>query len=77
MHKLLQKLKGGDRRSTGRSEEVVFDVVDNPDLFKVLMSGLNVDDPVVRMRASDALEKISLNKPRCCQDSISVIVKIS
>lgn len=63
MHPLLQKLSGGDRRSIGRSEEVVSDICQQPALFAVLIEGVNTDDPVIRMRASDAMEKISRVHP--------------
>jgi len=64
MHPLLQKFEGGDRRSIGQSEEVVTDVLREPLLFKVLIDGLSLNDPVVLMRASDALEKASLINPK-------------
>lgn len=63
MHPLLRKLEGGDRRSIGRSEEVVSDVLENPGLFSVLVTGLSAGDAIVRMRAADAMEKISLLHP--------------
>lgn len=59
MHQLLRKLEGRDRRSIGRSEEVVEDVLREPVLLGVLIEGIFRDDAVVRMRASDALEKVS------------------
>jgi hypothetical protein len=61
MHSLLEKLKGGDFRSIGRSEEVARTVLADPGLFPVLMSGLTADDPLVRMRAADAAEKLTAN----------------
>jgi HEAT repeat protein len=63
MHPILCKLKGGDRRSIGRAEEVVSDVLENPALFKDLIAGLAVSDALVRMRAADAMEKVSLVHP--------------
>lgn len=63
MHALLEKLKGGDFRSIGRSEEVVEAVLANPGLFAVLMSGLTADDALVRMRAADAVEKATVKHP--------------
>ena len=63
MHPLLQKLEGGDRRSIGRSNEVVWDVLKEPSLFPVLIEGIGLEDPVVRMRAADAIEKVSLERP--------------
>lgn len=63
MTSVLWKLKGGDRRSIGRSNEVVADVLDDPHLFKGLFGGLKNGDPLVRMRAADALEKITAIRP--------------
>lgn len=59
----LDKLGGGDRRSIGRSEEVVADVLADPTLFEALFAGLTHADPVVRMRAADAVEKITATRP--------------
>jgi hypothetical protein len=50
---LLRKLEGGDRRSIGRSDEVVAEVLGQPTLFGALFAGLSVENPVVRARAAD------------------------
>lgn len=53
MHPILRKFNGGDRRSIGRSNEVVSDVSDGlaaPKLFDVVFAGLLSDDPLVRIR---------------------------
>ena len=63
MHPLLRKLKKGDRRSIGRSNEVVSEVLANPRLFRVVFSGLFADDPGVRMRSADAMEKVTARRP--------------
>ncbi len=67
MNSILQKLIGGDFRSIGKSNEVVAIVLSNPLLFPELFAGLFVDDPLVRMRAADSIEKITLNKPELLQ----------
>ena len=59
MQRILAKLRGGDLRSKGRSEEVVEDALKNPDLLPILFNGLLHDDPVIRMSAADAVEKIA------------------
>jgi hypothetical protein len=59
MNSILKKLKGGDLRSTGRADEVAEDVIRNPELVVVVFEGLFYDDPVIRMRSADALEKAS------------------
>ncbi|MEJ2345344.1 MAG: hypothetical protein P8076_13450 [Gammaproteobacteria bacterium] len=63
MHAILQLLKGGDRRSIGKSDEVVALVLGEPALFDVLFSGILEDDPLVRMRSADALEKVTAVHP--------------
>ena len=65
--KILSKLRGGDRRSIGKVGAVVTAVLKKPELFKELVTGLFDADPVVRMRAADAMEKISLNHPQFLQ----------
>src|SRR5690349_289984 len=56
-------LKGGDRRSIGRSNFVVKLVLRAPKRFAELIKCLWSDDPIVRMRAADAAEKISAAQP--------------
>lgn len=63
MHPTLRKLQKGDKRSIGRSNEVVSEVLSRPALFRVVFAGLSADDPLVRMRAADALEKITARRP--------------
>jgi hypothetical protein len=60
---ILSKLEGGDRRSIGRSNEVVAEVLAERKLFSDLFAGLFVENPVVRARAADAVEKISVIHP--------------
>ena len=67
MSNLLKKLAGGDRRSIGRVAEVVGDVSENAALIEDLVDGLFVEDPVVRMRAADVLEKVTVNHPEYLQ----------
>lgn len=63
MTKVLAKLKGGDRRSIGRADEVVSDIKKNQSLFKEVFKGLYSDDNVVRMRSADVVEKITRENP--------------
>lgn len=64
---VLSKLRGGDRRSIGNVDEVVNAVRKKPDLFEQLVNGVFGEDPVVCMRAADAMEKISLDNPEWLQ----------
>ncbi|MGB0034109.1 MAG: hypothetical protein WBP79_01385 [Candidatus Acidiferrales bacterium] len=63
MHAILKKLSGGDRRSIGRSNEVVAEVLARPALFRHVFDGLASENEVLRMRAADAAEKIAARRP--------------
>lgn len=56
-------LRGGDRRSIGRSNHVVKLVLRQPRRFAELVEYLWNDDPIIRMRAADAAEKVSAAQP--------------
>lgn len=77
MTTLLSKLKGGDRRSIGNVSAVVAAVGKKPDLFKDLAGGLYDPDPIVRMRAADAMEKCSADDPRLLQPFKSALVGLA
>ena len=62
-HAILSKLEGGDRRSIGKSNAVVAEVLAKPSLFDAVFSGLSADCPVMRARCADAVEKITLSHP--------------
>jgi len=63
MNDVLRKLEGGDRRSIGRANEVVADVLNNPPLFEAIFNAMLSDDPIIRMRSADAVEKITAKHP--------------
>ncbi len=56
-------LEGGDRRSIGNSNRVAALVLRQPERFAELIECLWHADPVVRMRAADAAEKVSVKRP--------------
>lgn len=65
---LLCRLKGGDRRSIGRSNDVVLHVKRAPSRFAEVMGGMVTDnDLLVRIRAADAAEKITAEHPEYLQ----------
>lgn len=64
---ILQKLTGGDLRSIGASEEVAAEVLANPAIFPELFNGMIHVDPLIRMRAADAVEKITREHPEYLQ----------
>lgn len=75
MELILKKLKGNDRRSIGRSNEVVKEVLAKPNLFGALLEGMLSQDPIIRMRAADAVEKITSKHPELLQPYKSKIIQ--
>ena len=63
MDGILDRLEGGDRRSIGRADEVVEEVLSNPSLFGVVFSGMLSDDALIRMRSADVVEKVTAKHP--------------
>ncbi|MGW8257845.1 MAG: hypothetical protein ACWGMZ_10205 [Thermoguttaceae bacterium] len=61
---LLSKLKGGDLRSIGKSDEVAEQIGENQKLFDEVFAGIFNVDPIIRMRAADAIEKASKKRPQ-------------
>jgi hypothetical protein len=60
-------LTGGNPRSLERTEEVVTLVLGNKIRLHELYTCLLEDDEIVRMRASDALEKVCRQRPEWFQ----------
>jgi hypothetical protein len=60
---LRQMLAAGDRRSVGRVAEVVDLLRSQPRRAAELIPLLWDEDPAIRMRAADALEKLSREQP--------------
>jgi hypothetical protein len=58
------ELTGGDRRSIGRANEVAVRAAKSAATFGQLIESLWHEQPVVRMRAADAAEKASAQKPQ-------------
>jgi len=62
--KLAHLLRGGDRRSIGRANEVAALIAKDSRLFPELVSSLWSDDHIVRMRAADVAEKVTRKQPQ-------------
>ena len=60
---IIKLLSGKDQRSIAAVDDVVHQVIENPQRFSELFQLLYHDDSVLRMRAADAIEKISRNHP--------------
>mgnify|MGYP001289366841 CR=1 FL=1 len=74
---ILDKLRGGDRRSVGRSNQVVATIRRQPALFPALIDGMHHDDEVVRMRAADALKKLTVMNPEWLQPFKAQLIKLA
>lgn len=71
---LINKLRGGDLRSIGRVAGVVALAGDDPTAFDALCAAMFGDEPVVQMRAADAVEKISRKRPHLLQPHKAVLL---
>jgi len=60
---VLDKLRGGDIRSIGRSNEVVADIEEDSTLIEKVFPGLYDRDPVLKARSADVIEKTTRNRP--------------
>jgi hypothetical protein len=75
MSNIVDKLRGGDHRSIGRSDEVAREISTKPKLFaQVLLASMD-HDSVVRMRAVDAIEKASALNPELLHPHKQIILK--
>jgi len=59
--KLLSKLENGDLRSIGKANEVVKQIGNSQNLFDEVFQGIFETNPLIRMRASDTIKKVSHN----------------
>jgi hypothetical protein len=73
--RLIEKLSGGDMRSTGNSDKVVIEILKQPERFGELVDAMQNDNPIVRMRAADAAEKISVTRSDLLQPYKKVLLK--
>ena len=60
---VVERLAGGDRRSIGAADQVAREICRDQALFDEVFGALYSDDPVLRMRAADAVEKASRRHP--------------
>lgn len=60
---IASRLSDGNRLSVSGVADVVTYALDNKSSIGILIDLLRTDDPSLRMRAADALEKISTQKP--------------
>ncbi len=77
MNDLLELLKGGDLRSDGHSDEVAEEVIQNTEIFDLLLEGLNESDDLVRGRTAHALEKVSRAHPELFKGYTDKLIKLA
>lgn len=75
MNKVFEELGYGDRRSIGKSNEIVRVVLDKPILIADLIDGMTSENPVLRMRCADAAEKVSAIKPELLQPFLNILIE--
>ncbi len=63
MTNVLDWLRVGDLRSDGMSNEVAAFILEHNEMFDDLLAGIDDQDPVVRARTADVLEKIGRQRP--------------
>jgi hypothetical protein len=56
-------LKGGDRRSIGKANQIAQLISSDPQRFAELFKCLWDEDPIARIRAADAAEKVTVMRP--------------
>lgn len=74
---LLDKLALGDMRTTGKSDEVVQEVLSDVNRFDELFAGLEDARAGVRMRSADALEKVTRVKPELLHPYVDKLINIA
>ena len=76
MNTIESLLSIGDRRTTGHVEEVIKQVLAQPGLFERLITIVISGEPASKMRAFDAIEKISRKHPQWLQAHKSTFLTI-
>lgn len=74
---ILRQLSGGDLRSIGRSNQIVRLVSAKPRLFGELFRGLSSGNRLIRMRAADAIEKITLARPHLLRGRARKVLELA
>ncbi len=73
---VLDKLRGGDLRSIGRSNEIVVDIEEDSTIIEKVFPGLYDRDPVLKARSADVIEKTTRNRPELLLNHKKEIISI-
>ena len=76
MMDVIKILTEGDLRTVGRVSDVLKAVAEQPDLFDDLVWAMAHSDPGIRMRASDAVEKITRTQPEYLQSQKDFLLRL-
>lgn len=74
---ILAMLSSADRASVDRCTEVAAEVLANPPLFKGIVRALCSVDPLIRVRAAEAAEKITQHNPGLLQPHRKTLLRIA
>jgi HEAT repeat protein len=77
MNEILSWLSGGDLRSDGLADQAAEFILGNPQLVDELFEGLSSENPVIRGRTADALEKVARQEPGLFINRVSELVKLA
>jgi hypothetical protein len=69
MRNILDRLRGGDLRSTGVANDVALEVIEDPSLIPILFKGMAAGELVVRMLATQ--------RPQCLGHAQKLLRELS
>lgn len=70
----FDQLAGGDRRSTGKSNQAAKAVLSQPERLQELLDCAMASDPIVRSRSTHALMQIAASQPELLQMHIQFLL---
>jgi len=76
MNEILNWLTGGDLRSDGLADQAAEFILENPQLVNELFDGLSSEDPLIRGRTADALEKIARKEPELLINRVTELISL-
>lgn len=77
MNEILSWLSGGDLRSDGLADQAAEFILENPQLVGELLDGLSAENPVIRGRTADALEKVARKEPELFIQQVPELISLA